>query len=59
MSTFSAYRLVLQAQENFSEIAMINVGTSRADPLLRLKIEGVIGDVLSQAVNRLKDEQYN
>jgi NAD-dependent deacetylase sirtuin 4 len=59
VSTFSAYRLVLQAQENFSEIAMINVGASRADPLLRLKVEGVIGDVLSQAVNRLKDEQYN
>jgi len=49
----------LQAQENFSEVAMINVGPSRADPLLRLKVEGVIGEVLAQTVNRLKNEQYN
>lgn len=46
LSTFSAYRIVLQAIDAKKPIAIINIGKTRADDLVNLKVEGKCGDIL-------------
>lgn len=46
LSTFSAYRIVLQAIDANKPIAIINIGKTRADELVNLKVEGRCGDIL-------------
>ncbi|XP_032679142.1 NAD-dependent protein deacylase Sirt4 isoform X2 [Odontomachus brunneus] len=46
LSTFSAYRIVLQAINANKPIAIINIGKTRADELVNLKVEGRCGDIL-------------
>lgn len=57
LSTFSAYRIVLQAIDAKKPIAIVNIGKTRADKFVNLKIKGRCGDVLSKIwqLNTLKD----
>jgi len=48
LSTLSAYRIVLQAFDAKKPIAIVNIGKTRVDDFVNLKIEGRCGDVLSQ-----------
>lgn len=48
LTTFSAYRIVLQAVDGKRAIAMVNIGKTRADELINLRIEGRCGDILSK-----------
>lgn len=48
LTTFSAYRIVLQAVDAKKSVAIINIGKTRADELMNLRIEGRCGDILSQ-----------
>ncbi|KAL0129043.1 hypothetical protein PUN28_004029 [Cardiocondyla obscurior] len=48
LSTFSAYRIVLQAIDAAKAIAIVNIGETRADKEVDLKIKGRCGDVLSK-----------
>lgn len=57
LSTFSAYRIVLQAIDAKKPIAMVNIGETRADKSVNLRIEGRCGDVLPKIwqLNSSKD----
>ncbi|XP_039310095.1 NAD-dependent protein deacylase Sirt4 isoform X2 [Solenopsis invicta] len=57
LSTFSAYRIVLQAVDAKKPIAIVNIGETRADKCINLKVEGRCGDVLSKIwqLNASKD----
>jgi len=48
LTTFSAYRIVLQAVDAKKSIAIVNIGKTRADELINLRIEGRCGDILSK-----------
>ncbi|XP_011875879.1 PREDICTED: NAD-dependent protein deacetylase Sirt4-like [Vollenhovia emeryi] len=46
LSTFSAYRIVLQAMDAKKPTAIVNIGETRADKSVDLRITGRCGDVL-------------
>ncbi|XP_012234272.1 NAD-dependent protein deacylase Sirt4-like [Linepithema humile] len=48
LTTFSAYRIVLQAVDGKKPVAIVNIGKTRADELMNLRIEGRCGDILSK-----------
>ncbi|KAL6429605.1 hypothetical protein ACFW04_007505 [Cataglyphis niger] len=50
LSTFSAYRIVLQAMEANKPIAIVNIGKTRADEFMNLRVEGRCGDILSKVL---------
>lgn len=49
LSTFSGYRIVLQALDAKKSIMLVNIGKTRADNDVHIKIEGRCGDVLPKA----------
>jgi len=49
LTTFSAYRIVLQAIDVKRPIAIVNIGETRADKLVNLKVEGRCSDLLTKA----------
>lgn len=46
LSVFSSYRIVLQAVEERKMVAIVNIGTTRADELVNCKITTKCGDIL-------------
>ena len=48
LTTFSGYRIVLQAKNAGLPIAILNIGKTRADNFADIKINGRCGDVLSR-----------
>ncbi|XP_023019393.1 sirtuin 4 isoform X2 [Leptinotarsa decemlineata] len=46
LSVFSGYRIILQAVEENKNIGLINIGPTRADGLVNLKISAKCGDIL-------------
>ncbi|BGP56230.1 hypothetical protein JCM8202_005767 [Rhodotorula sphaerocarpa] len=59
LATFSAYRLVRQVKEQGGAVGLVNVGESRADPIVDWRIgwEGGAGDVFPLAVKELVREE--
>lgn len=47
---FSAFRFINQAKEEKKQIGVINIGPTRADKLIDLKIEAKAGDILPKIV---------
>lgn len=48
LSVFSGYRIVLQALEEQKEVCVVNIGPTRADKLVQVKVEAKCGDVLGK-----------
>lgn len=48
LTVFSSYRIILQAVEESKEICVVNIGATRADHLVDLKISAKCGDALPQ-----------
>ncbi|CAH0548909.1 unnamed protein product [Brassicogethes aeneus] len=46
LSVFSGYRIVLQAVEEGKNVAIVNIGPTRADKDVKLKINAKCGDIL-------------
>lgn len=46
LSVFSGYRIVLQAVEENKKVAVVNIGPTRADDIVELKISAKCGDIL-------------
>nr|CAH7723414.1 unnamed protein product [Callosobruchus chinensis] len=46
LTVFSSYRIVLQALEENKNIAIVNIGPTRADKLVKIKISARCGDIL-------------
>jgi NAD-dependent SIR2 family protein deacetylase len=53
LMVYSGYRFVLAAVEKGRSVAAVNLGRTRADPLLELKVEGDCAFVLASAVSAL------
>jgi len=53
LQVWSAFRIVRIISENKKEIAIVNIGQTRADTLTHLKVEGICGEVLPQVVDKL------
>lgn len=49
LSTFSAFRIILQAVEARKPICIVNIGETRADSLANDRIEARCGDILTAA----------
>lgn len=58
LTTFSAYRIALQASSIGKPIAMLNIGKTRGDDLMSIKVEGKCGDVLSRIYTMI-DQREN
>lgn len=50
LTVFSSYRIILQAVEEKKDIAVVNIGPTRADDLVQLKISAKCGDILPKIV---------
>ncbi|XP_076681264.1 NAD-dependent protein deacylase Sirt4 [Andrena cerasifolii] len=48
LTTYSGYRIALQANKAGKPIAILNIGKTRADDIANVKVEGMCGDVLSR-----------
>lgn len=48
LTTFSGYRIILQAIEENKKVAIVNIGETRADKHATVKIESRCGDVLKK-----------
>lgn len=46
LSVFSGYRIILQARDENKDVAIVNIGPTRADKLAFLKISARCGDIL-------------
>lgn len=46
LTVFSSYRIILQAVEERKSIALVNIGPTRADDLVNIKIAAKCGDIL-------------
>jgi NAD-dependent SIR2 family protein deacetylase len=53
LMVYSGYRFCVWAQRQGKPIAAINLGRTRADPLLSLKLAAPCGDTLSALAGRL------
>jgi NAD-dependent deacetylase sirtuin 4 len=54
LTVWSGYRFVKRAAERAIPIAIVNIGPTRGDEFATLKIEGKCGEVLGDAVSRLR-----
>ncbi|GBP70091.1 NAD-dependent protein deacylase Sirt4 [Eumeta japonica] len=48
LTVYSSYRIVLQAKEENKDIAILNIGPTRADNLVKLKVSAKCGAILPQ-----------
>ncbi|CAG9559036.1 unnamed protein product [Danaus chrysippus] len=46
LTVYSSYRIILQAKEEGKEVAILNIGPTRADDLADLKVSTKCGDIL-------------
>ncbi|XP_014237942.1 NAD-dependent protein deacylase Sirt4-like [Trichogramma pretiosum] len=53
LTTFSGYRIILQATEAVKPIAIVNIGDTRGDSHAQLKIRGRCGEILESIGNKL------
>lgn len=53
LSTFSGYRIVLQAREEGKKVGIVNIGTTRADKESDFKISTKCGDILPRVCQNL------
>lgn len=53
LSTFSAYRIILQCKEEKKPLAIVNIGKTRADNDVDLKISTKCGDILPEVYEKL------
>lgn len=48
LTVFSGYRIVLQAKELQKEVAVINIGNTRADAIIDIKISAKCSEIMKQ-----------
>lgn len=53
LTTFSSYRIALQANNIGKPIAILNIGKTRVDNLAKIKVEGRCSNVLSKIYSML------
>lgn len=53
LTVYSSYRIILQAKEEGKDIAILNIGPTRADDLVNIKVATKCGDILPELCNSL------
>lgn len=53
LTVYSSYRIILQAKEEQKSIAVLNIGPTRADDIVDLKISTKCGDILPELCNSI------
>lgn len=53
LTVYSSYRIILQAKEENKEVAVLNIGPTRADDIVDLKISTKCGEILTDLANTL------
>ncbi|XP_050353077.1 NAD-dependent protein deacylase Sirt4 [Nymphalis io] len=53
LTVYSSYRIILQAKEENKKIAVLNIGPTRADDIVHLKISTKCGEILTDLCNSL------
>ncbi|XP_049879251.1 NAD-dependent protein deacylase Sirt4 [Pectinophora gossypiella] len=48
LTVYSSYRIILQAKEEKKRVAVLNIGPTRADDIIDLKISAKCGDILPE-----------
>lgn len=51
LTVYSSYRIVLQAKEENKQVAILNIGPTRADNMADLKISTKCGDIITDLCN--------
>ncbi|KAL0867679.1 hypothetical protein ABMA27_008418 [Loxostege sticticalis] len=51
LTVYSSYRIILQAKEENKNIAILNIGPTRADDIVELKVSTKCGDILPELCN--------
>ncbi|KAJ0173016.1 hypothetical protein K1T71_011192 [Dendrolimus kikuchii] len=51
LTVYSSYRIILQAKEENKKIAILNIGPTRADDIVDIKISTKCGDILPELCN--------
>lgn len=54
LTVYSSYRIILQAKEENKEIAILNIGPTRADDIVDIKVSTKCGDILPEVCNLIK-----
>lgn len=57
LSVFSSYRIILQGHDLKIPIAVVNIGPTRADDLVQIKISGKCGDILPKLCISLSENR--
>lgn len=53
LTVYSSYRIILQAKEEKKCVAILNIGPTRADDIVDIKISTKCGDILPELCNTL------
>ncbi|XP_013189621.2 NAD-dependent protein deacylase Sirt4 [Amyelois transitella] len=53
LTVYSSYRIILQAKEEKKHIAVLNIGSTRADDIVDIKVSAKCGDILPDLCNSL------
>lgn len=53
LTVYSSYRIILQAKEEKKEVAILNIGPTRADNIVDIKISTKCSDVLTDLHKRV------
>lgn len=51
LTVYSSYRIILQAKEAQKKIAILNIGPTRADDMVDIKVSTKCGDILPKLCN--------
>ncbi|KAG6461456.1 NAD-dependent protein deacylase Sirt4 [Manduca sexta] len=54
LTVYSSYRIILQAREENKEIAILNIGPTRADDIAHIKVSTKCGDILPELCTAIK-----
>ncbi|KAM3963946.1 LOW QUALITY PROTEIN: NAD-dependent protein deacylase Sirt4 [Aphomia sociella] len=53
LTVYSSYRIILQAKEENKSVAILNIGPTRADNIVDIKVETKCGDILPELCNSI------
>lgn len=53
LTVYSSYRIILQARDEHKNVAILNIGPTRADDIVNIKVSTKCGDVLPELCRSL------
>lgn len=53
LTVYSSYRIILQAKDENKKVAVLNIGPTRADNIIDIKVSTKCGDILPELCNSI------